>query len=99
MRGIGEYKARKGLIRVSVTLDERGTTIREVRITGDFLMYPEEALWSIEEKLSNTEINELETKVRKIFHELHVTLVGSTVEDFLEAFRNAIENAEKGDRD
>jgi len=99
MKGFGETKAKKGLIKVTVEIDENGKTIREARITGDFFMYPEEALWSIEEKLSNTEISELEMKVRKIFDELHVTLVGSTVEDFLEAFRNAIENAEKGERD
>jgi len=96
MKGVGEYKAKKGLIRVAVLLDENGSTVQSVRITGDFFMYPEEALWYVEENLLNTSVSELEARIRNLFRELNIALVGSTVEDFLEAFRKAIENARRG---
>ena|GEM_PF-470128 len=97
MEGVGEYKAKKGLIRATVVLDDSGSIIRSARITGDFFLYPEEALWRIEESLPNTKISDLETKIRKLFAELNIILVGSSVEDFLEAFRRAVENARKGE--
>ncbi|NLG95307.1 MAG: lipoate--protein ligase family protein, partial [Acetomicrobium flavidum] len=42
----GEFKAPKGIIKVSLELD--GTVISDINISGDFFMYPEEALDDLE---------------------------------------------------
>lgn len=44
-----EFKAPKGIIKVSLKLD--GDSISEIRISGDFFMYPEEALDELEGRL------------------------------------------------
>ncbi|MDI6819450.1 MAG: lipoate protein ligase C-terminal domain-containing protein [Candidatus Hodarchaeaceae archaeon] len=47
--GYAEFKAPKGLIKVEVEL--AGDKISRVSISGDFFMYPEEALERLEEEL------------------------------------------------
>ena len=46
--GIFEYKARKGLIRATISLYD--DTI-EVKITGDFMVFPEDTIWELEKNL------------------------------------------------
>ncbi|MEM2878122.1 MAG: lipoate protein ligase C-terminal domain-containing protein [Candidatus Hadarchaeales archaeon] len=47
--GRADFKAPKGLIRVEVGIEEN--RISRVSITGDFFMYPEEALFELEREL------------------------------------------------
>jgi hypothetical protein len=49
MRVHSLYKAPKGLIRVEAELDSG--VLKEVRITGDFFMVPEDSLPSLERRL------------------------------------------------
>lgn len=82
---INEYKARKGLIRVKLELDESGK-IRWVRITGDFFMYPEEALLNFERSLIGARLvkEEISSIVHKFF-ESGVKIPFVTEEDFVNA--------------
>lgn len=86
-------KARKGLIRVRILVDERARRIADVRITGDFFMYPEDALWRLEEELRGTALDAAEVayKVRRALK--GVRLVGSTPEDFVETVLAALRSA------
>jgi lipoate-protein ligase A len=49
------YKSQK-LIRVMLEYDESKNTINSVTITGDFFLYPEEALDSLEADLIGTKL-------------------------------------------
>lgn len=54
MRVSSMYKAQKGLIKISADVDNG--TIRSIQITGDFFMYPEDALPRLEAKLSGKKL-------------------------------------------
>jgi len=75
------YKAKKGVIKISAwVLDEQ---IKDLMITGDFLIYPEKALVDIENALKGAKLdeNELIERVRSV--EQHgVEFVGISAEDF-----------------
>jgi lipoate---protein ligase len=55
MRMSNLYKASKGLIRVNADIENN--TILDIRLTGDFFMVPEEALWMLEKHLKGVELN------------------------------------------
>lgn len=50
-----EFKAPKGVIKVELELE--GNLISRIAITGDFFMYPEEALENLEHKLVGVKID------------------------------------------
>lgn len=85
--GIYEVKSRKGLIRVHCTSQDN--VIKNIRITGDFFMYPEEKLWDLEEKLRGTPLDKLREKLVEYFDSLGIRLVGSTIDDFYTAINCA----------
>lgn len=85
-------KARKGLIRVRITLDKLSRKIMDVRITGDFFMYPEDALWRLEEELRGARLGE--EVAERVGRALEgVRLVGSTPDDFVETVLAALRQA------
>ena len=55
------YKAKKGLIRVIKSVEDG--RIKEIRITGDFFMYPETALETLEKMLINVRDTKEDIKV------------------------------------
>jgi len=78
------YKAKKGVIKISAwVLDGQ---IKDLMITGDFLIYPEGALTDIENALKGAKLNEKELveRVRSIERE-GVEFVGISAEDFAKA--------------
>lgn len=82
---INEYKAKKGLIRVRVKLDNEGR-ITWIRITGDFFMYPEEALLDLEKSLIGVKLDV--NDVSKVVHEFFksgVKVPFVTEDDFVKA--------------
>jgi len=90
------YKARGGLIRVKLTV--KSEVIEEIRFSGDFFMYPEEALEKLEEKLKGTPAREEEIlKVIKDFYkETKVLTPGVKPEDWLETIKRALHAGETG---
>ena len=53
--GYAEFKAPKGVLKVELELE--GNLISRIAITGDFFMYPEEALEDLEHKLIGVKID------------------------------------------
>ncbi len=90
-RGSYEVKARKGLIRMHV--ETSGGAIRSLSITGDFLLYPEDILWRIEERMRGVGLEEAPDALRRLFEELGARLVGASPQDFVEALRGALREA------
>ena len=50
-----EFKAPKGVIKVELVL--AGDTISKVSLSGDFFMYPEEAIEQLEQALSGAKVD------------------------------------------
>ncbi len=91
--GVYEVKSRKGLIRVQCVSSEG--VIKNIRITGDFFIYPEDSLWLLEEGLKGFKISSidgLEKALRELINNRGIELVGSTPRDFAEAIYCACMN-------
>jgi phosphoribosylformylglycinamidine (FGAM) synthase PurS component len=79
MRSQSIYKVPQGkLLKISVEYDEKNNVIRDIRITGDFFAYPEEAIELMEKKLRNTVIEreQLLEKIQSIIAEYHIQFIG-----------------------
>ena len=83
MRSQSIYKVPQGkLLKISVEYDEKKNKIRDIRITGDFFVYPEEAIELMETKLKNIliEREQLTEKIRSIIMEYHIEFIGVNAE-------------------
>ncbi|MCX6670850.1 MAG: hypothetical protein NTX92_02885 [Euryarchaeota archaeon] len=83
MRSQSIYKVPQGkLLKISIEFDEKDKVIRDIRITGDFFAYPEEAIELMETKLKNTLIEraQLQEKIRSIITEYHIQFIGLDAE-------------------
>lgn len=87
--GEASYKAQKGLIRVRASVEEG--IIRDLMITGDFFMYPEDLLWRLEGVLKGSEADRtfLVEKIRSFYMSTGVVTPGVTPQDFAEAITKA----------
>ena len=91
-----EYKARGGLIRVSLLLDEARGYIKSAFITGDFFAYPERGILALENVLKNSR-NSPEVITKKIsafFDSGEMMIPGAGADDFIKAIIKAAQ-AEK----
>lgn len=83
MKHLNVYKAQKGLIRVSKTV-ENGKIV-EIRITGDFFIYPETALEILEKMLVNVKDTkeDIEIVVKNFFKSTNAQTPFVNDEDFV----------------
>jgi hypothetical protein len=94
MSGEGSFKAAKGLIRVLVAIAD--DAIGSIQISGDFFMYPEDALWDMERTLVGvkTDRTAILSKVSEFYRSTGVLTPGVEPEDFAEAIVRSVESAE-----
>ena len=79
----GELKVKGGkLIKCTLELDEE--KIKRIKITGDFFMYPEDAIEKLEKSLQGIQFDEEEIskKVKEALKD--VELIGVAMEDFVD---------------
>ncbi|RLF79597.1 lipoate--protein ligase family protein [Thermococci archaeon] len=89
MKKIGEHKAKKGLIRFEI--EEEDNVAMNVKITGDFFIYPEETITELEDALRGKKLEELENAIEDFFAvRLDVEMPYINVEDFKIALKNAL---------
>lgn len=77
------YKVPQGkLLKISLEYDETKNVITDIRITGDFFAYPEEAIELLETKLINTVLGkkQLLDKISSIIAEYHIQFIGVNAE-------------------
>jgi len=89
MRYHSIYKVPQGkLLRISLSLDQHTHTIHQVRITGDFFAYPEEAVELIEQGLEHTlfERGHLKAKIETIIRSQKIQFIGVDAEGLTQAF-------------
>jgi lipoate-protein ligase A len=69
-------------LKISLEFDEKNNVIRNIRITGDFFAYPEEAIELLETKLRNTVIEKelLQEKISSIITQYHIQFIGVNAE-------------------
>ncbi|HOP88390.1 MAG TPA: lipoate protein ligase C-terminal domain-containing protein [Acetomicrobium flavidum] len=86
----GEFKAPKGIIKVSLELD--GTVISDINISGDFFMYPEEALDDLERLLvgAKAERAELSKLIEQFYEQRQIQAPMLTPDCFVEAIMRAV---------
>ena len=83
-------RTKKGLIEVE--LDIENNHISKLKITGDFFIYPEEALEIIEQRLRGTEIKkeQLESKIEGIYNQQQISTPGITIDDWVNVIMKAV---------
>jgi lipoate-protein ligase A len=76
------YKATKGLIRIRLEVED--ATIKDLEISGDFFMYPEDMLWELERFLIGKRIEKasLIGEISSFYSRFEVTSPGVVPEDF-----------------
>ena len=71
-----------------IKLEVEGNSLKDVKITGDFFLYPEETLEKIELSLRGMKIPfdaaRVEKKIGKVIEEENAELVGITAKDIAE---------------
>jgi len=87
----GIHKSRGGLIRSFVT-SENGI-IKDITISGDFFMFPEEALFIIVEQLKGTPANRaaLLKHIEETYKKQNIQSPGTSPSDFVESIMKALE--------
>ena len=77
------YKIPDGkLLKISLDYNDKNKKILSLLITGDFFVYPEEAIEILEKKLFNTTLNEkiLINKIKKIIKKNKIEFIGLNAE-------------------
>ncbi len=87
----GVYKSRGGLIRVFLTT-ENGS-IKEISISGDFFLFPEEAIFKLIKQLKGIQAKreEILRTIEKIYETQNIESPGTTPSDFTESIMKAVE--------
>lgn len=84
------YKARGGLIRISLLLDDVHERIKTILITGDFFSYPKRTILDLESRLKNCKCRRLEETIRSFFRETNPVMPGVTPDDIITAVKEAL---------
>ncbi len=82
-----------GLIKVSLAIDRETKIIKNILITGDFLITPTRTIYDLEAHLKFTPTDKIEEKVKKFFKEKKVQMLKLTPKDFIDPIKEAVEKA------
>lgn len=87
----GIHKSRGGLIRSFITT-ENGI-IKDITISGDFFLFPEEALFKIIGNLKGAQANreKLRKNIEETYKKENIQSPGTTPSDFTESIMKALE--------
>ncbi len=87
----GIHKSKGGLIRSFVTI-EKGI-IKDITISGDFFLFPEEAIFKVLEQLKGTPANrgEIQKNIEETYEKENIQSPGTSPADFTESIMKALE--------
>ena len=94
MRSKSIYKIPNGkLVKISLDYDENNNTISNVKITGDFFVYPEEAIETLENSLKNTEIKKeiILKRINSLISSNNIEFIGLNAEGITEAIMRCLQ--------
>ncbi len=83
-------RTKKGLIEVELSIENN--RMSTLKITGDFFIYPEEALEIIEQELLGITIDkeQLKNKIEEIYKKQQISTPGITINDWVTVILKAI---------
>lgn len=82
-----DYKVKNGkLLRIDFVLKEN--EIKDIKITGDFFIYPEEGILFIEDCLKGCNLNDCKKKLEESIKKNKIKLIGFSVEDICKCLEN-----------
>jgi hypothetical protein len=81
-----DYKVLNGKL-LRIDFDLENNTIKNIRITGDFFIHPEESIKVIENSLKNIRINEIEKKLNETISKNKIKIVGFNGKDLEKALK------------
>ncbi len=87
----GIHKSKGGLIRSFVTIEN--SIIKDIRISGDFFLFPEEAIFKILEQLKGTPAKreEIQKNIEETYEKENIQSPGTAPSDFTESIMKALE--------
>ncbi len=81
-----EYKVPDGkLLQAKVKIEEE--TIKDIEITGDFFIHPEESIKDIEESLKGKKTDEVEKRIEDFIESKDIEIVGFKPKDVEEMIK------------
>ena len=87
-----EYKVPGGKLVAAETTVESGL-IKKVKISGDFFMYPEATIIDLEEAITGTCVEDLESTIIDFFESRTTQLIGVGPNDFIHVIRLSLASA------
>ena len=87
----GIHKSKGGLIRSFVTIEN--SIIKDIRISGDFFLFPEEAIFKIIEQLKGTPAKRevIQKIIEETYEKENIQSPGTAPSDFTESIMKALE--------
>ncbi len=87
----GIHKSKGGLIRSFVRVEDG--IIKDIEISGDFFLFPEEALYMILKQLKGTpaDRDEIQKNIERIYEKERIQSPGTLPSDFTESIMKALE--------
>ncbi len=82
------YKVPHGkLLKISLAYNQQKNLIEDIRITGDFFAYPEEAIEYLEEKLKDTFFTKdhVFNTIRSVIQKHNIQFIGLTADELTKA--------------
>jgi len=72
---------------LTVLYDVQDNKIRFIQVTGDFFMYPEEGIYTIERRLQGIcmDRTQIRTVLQEVFLNEHIYLYGLTIDSIIDA--------------
>ena len=85
-----DYKVKGGkLLRIEYELE--GNVIKDIKITGDFFIYPEEGILFIENCLKGCSLEDCKERLEEIIEKYKIKLVGFSVKDLCKCLKITID--------
>jgi len=79
-----DYKVAGGkMLRIDVEIE--GAIIKDIRLAGDFFIYPEEAILLIEKSLKGVEKKQVAKRLNSMLKEKNIKIIGFKPQDLKEA--------------
>jgi hypothetical protein len=86
-----EYKIPRGKL-IAVELKLSKNIIKDIKISGDFFMHPEESILDLEEQLNGIETKDFRNCIDDFFLNRDIILFGISPENFKEVIQMALDN-------
>ena len=86
-----EYKIPGGKL-LACTIETDGDRIRELKISGDFFMHPEESITELERTILGSKTIDYPQRIHGYFENHKIILYGVTPEDFVKVIQIALDS-------